>query len=269
MIAVLFSELCFLWWNWTRSYWIISFSTEIVLCRGFYWPQRSCGQGNVFTRVCDSVHRGRGVCYPSMHCRWYPSMPCSRSPGGVSAPGGGGVGVCSWGVSAPRGVSAPGAGVSALGGICSGGWPSVMAFCYGLLVWWPSGLVAFWFGSLLIEGGLLFWWPSDWRWPPGLVAFWPDPHPRSRPTPKGEIEGDQIQAHTQGEIEGDQIQAHTQGGNWGGLDPGPHPRGKLRGSDPGPHPRGKLRGIRSRPTPKGKLRGIRSRPTPKGEIEGD
>ena len=57
--------------------------------------------------------------------------------------------------------------------------------------------------------------------------------PPSRPTPKGEIEGDQVQAHTQGEIEGDQvqahtqgeiegdqIQAHTQGGNWGGLDPG-------------------------------------------------
>ena len=28
---------------------------------GFYWPQRSCGQGYVFTRVCDSVHGG-GVC---------------------------------------------------------------------------------------------------------------------------------------------------------------------------------------------------------------
>ena len=52
----------------------------------------------------------------------------------------------------------------------------------------------------------------------------------SRPTPKGEIEEDQIQAH-------------TQGGNWGGSDPGPHPRGKLRG--------------------------IRSRPTPKREIEED
>ena len=24
----------------------------------FYRPQRSCGQGYVFTRVCDSVHRG-------------------------------------------------------------------------------------------------------------------------------------------------------------------------------------------------------------------
>ena len=52
----------------------------------------------------------------------------------------------------------------------------------------------------------------------------------SRPTPKGEVEGDQVQAH-------------TRGGNWGGSGPDPHPRGKLRG--------------------------IRSRPTPKGEIEGD
>ena len=26
----------------------------------YYRPQRSCGQGYVFTRVCDSVHRGRG-----------------------------------------------------------------------------------------------------------------------------------------------------------------------------------------------------------------
>ena len=38
-------------------------------------------------------------------------------------------------------------------------------FCYGLLVWWPSGVVpsgvvAFWCG------GLLVWWPS------GVVAFW-------------------------------------------------------------------------------------------------
>ena len=37
--------------------------------------KRSLGQGNIFTPVCHSVHRGRR-CYPSMHCRWYPSMPC-------------------------------------------------------------------------------------------------------------------------------------------------------------------------------------------------
>ena len=43
-------------------------------------PATKLGQGYVFTRVCDSVHRGEG--YPSMHCRWYPSIPCNRSPGG-------------------------------------------------------------------------------------------------------------------------------------------------------------------------------------------
>ena len=91
-----------------------------------------------------------------------------------------------------------------------------------------------------------------------------DPLPRrppSRPTSKGEIEGDQVQAHTQGgnsggirsrptpkgEIEGDQIQAHTQGGNSGG-------------SDPGRHPRGKFRGIRSRPTSKGVIQGDQDQP---------
>ena len=37
----------------------------------------------------------------------------------------------------------------------------------------------------------------------------------SRPTAKGEVEGDLVQAH-------------TQGGSGGGSGPGPHPRGKLR-----------------------------------------
>ena len=64
--------------------------------------------------------------------------------------------------------------------------------------------------------------------PPGRPSL--QGNPPSRPTPRGEIEGDQIQTH-------------SQGGNWGGSGPGPQPRGKLRG--------------------------IRSRLTPKGEIEGD
>ena len=79
----------------------------------------------------------------------------------------------------------------------------------------------------------------------------------SRPTPKGEIEGDQVQAHTQGE-------------NWGGSGPGPHPRRKLSGIRSRPIPKGEIEGGSGPgPHPKGKLRGIRSRPTPKGEIEGD
>ena len=108
-----------------------------------------------------------------------------------------------------------------------------------------------------------------------------DPLPRRHPPPP--FQGDSplprrppSRPTTRGEIEGDQVQAHTQGGNWRGSDPGPHPRGKFRGitsrptpkgeiqgdhiqahtqggnsggSHPGPHPRGKFRGIRTRHPP--------------------
>ena len=30
----------------------------LQLLLNIYWPQRSCGQGNIFTPVCHSVHRG-------------------------------------------------------------------------------------------------------------------------------------------------------------------------------------------------------------------
>ena len=39
----------------------ISVRITFTLKYHFYRPQRSCGQGYVFTRVCDSVHRGGGV----------------------------------------------------------------------------------------------------------------------------------------------------------------------------------------------------------------
>ena len=46
-------------------------------------------------------------------------------------------------MSAPGGVPGP-RGVSASGGPGPGGVPGRgMAFCCGLLVWWPSGLVVF------------------------------------------------------------------------------------------------------------------------------
>ena len=89
---------------------------------------------------------GGGVCYPSMHCRWYPSMPCSRSPGGCLFLGcllGGCLlsgFVCFWGVYLLWGCLLPG---------------GCLFWGCGLLLW-PSGM-AFWFGGLLIEGGLLVW----------------------------------------------------------------------------------------------------------------
>ena len=48
------------------------------------------------------------------------------------------------------------------------------------------------------------------EWYPSMPCRFPGPHPRgkfrvirSRPTAKGEVEGDLVQAHTQGEVEGD------------------------------------------------------------------
>ena len=92
---------------------------KIHFRRHYYRPQRSCGQGYVFTRVCHSVNRG-GV------CSW-----------GVSALGG----VCSGGCLFPGGVSAlrgcllPG-GVC-LGGVCSRGClpPGVVSAC----LFWGGG----------------------------------------------------------------------------------------------------------------------------------
>ena len=34
------------------------FTCKVIVLVYYYRPQRSCGQGNVFTAVCDSVHRG-------------------------------------------------------------------------------------------------------------------------------------------------------------------------------------------------------------------
>ena len=100
-----------------------------------YRPQRSWGKV-MFLQASVILLTG-GVCYPSMHGRWYPSMPCSRSPGG-SVPGGG----LLWGMHGPGGY-APGGAWSRWGGLCGLLlWPSVVVFCYALLLR-PSGLVAF------------------------------------------------------------------------------------------------------------------------------
>ena len=121
----------------------------------FLLPATKLGQGNVFTGVCDSVNGG----VLSQHALQVVSQHVLQqvSWGGVAIPPSiaGGIqaclaaeGVCSWG--------------GLLQGAWSGGWllpgrvwPSVMAFCCGLLLC-PS-VMAFWFGGLLIEGGLLVW----------------------------------------------------------------------------------------------------------------
>ena len=49
----------------------------------YYRPQRSCGQGNIFTPVCHSVHRG-GVCLSA--CWDTTTPPRSRHPLGAYTP---------------------------------------------------------------------------------------------------------------------------------------------------------------------------------------
>ena len=91
---------------------------------------------------------------------------------------------------------------------------------------------------------------------PSMPCRFPGPHPRGNfrgiwlgegrspgPHPRGKLREIWSRPMPKGEVEGDLVQVHTQGGSWGESGPCPHPRGKLRG--------------------------IWSRPTPKGEVEGD
>ena len=156
----------------------------------FYRPQRSCGQGYVFTRVCDSVNRGGAIAaciaggIPACLAAGLRGVP---PPRGGRVPGPGGV-ACSWGAE----------GAWSKGGVCSWGRRGCVAFCYGLLLW-ASGM-AFWYGLLVrpsgtggslptdpfqpeghnrkpYQNGLLVWpsgkafWCDLLLWPSGVVAF--------------------------------------------------------------------------------------------------
>ena len=61
------------WEIWATSGQYASYWNTILLVINStsYWPQRSCGQGNIFTPVCHSVHRG-GFC---LSARWDTTFP--------------------------------------------------------------------------------------------------------------------------------------------------------------------------------------------------
>ena len=139
---------------------------------------------------CSRSPRG---CYPSMHYRWYPSMPCSRSPRGCYPSM-----HCRWYTSMPCSRS-PGGAIPAC---IAGGIPACLAA--GL----PGGCYPNMHCPLVsqhalqqVSGGVsqhaLQVSRGKFRgiWPG--VGVSPGPHPRgklrgiwSRPTPKGEVEGD-------------------------------------------------------------------------------
>ena len=66
--------------NWTNP----DTETAKTLSLLLYRPQRSCGQGNIFSPVCHSVHKGEGWWwYPRRH---WGRPPRSRHPLGADTP---------------------------------------------------------------------------------------------------------------------------------------------------------------------------------------
>ena len=139
-----------------------------MIYKCLYRPQRSCGRGNVFTRVCHSVHRG--VCLSAC---WDNTPLRSRHPPGAGTPP----------EQAPPSRPTPKGKIE---GIRSR--PTPKREIEGDQI------------QAHTQGGN--WGGSDPG--PHPRGNWggsnPGPHPRgklrrikSRPTPKGEIEGDQIQ----------------------------------------------------------------------------
>ena len=61
------------------SYW------NTFLFNDYYWPQRSCGQGNIFTPVCHSVHGG-GVGLPECMLGYHPPGLDTTTPPGPDTP---------------------------------------------------------------------------------------------------------------------------------------------------------------------------------------
>ena len=61
--------------------WVMKYTRD----HSYYRPQRSCGQGNIFTPVCHSVHRGRGFC---LNACWDTTLPgADTSPWSSHPPG--------------------------------------------------------------------------------------------------------------------------------------------------------------------------------------
>ena len=83
------------------------------------------GQDYNFTGICHSVNGGGGGAIPACIAGDIPAcleaglQKGGSAPGGMSAPGG----CLLWGVAFCYSLLS---------------WSSVMPFCYGLLVWWPS-----------------------------------------------------------------------------------------------------------------------------------
>ena len=71
--------------SYTRGGWV-AVSSPFTVMTNIYRSQQSCGQGNIFTPVCHSVHRGGGVVCLSACWDTTPPPPGSRHPSGADPP---------------------------------------------------------------------------------------------------------------------------------------------------------------------------------------
>ena len=151
--------------------WICSFRWQWRIRRGaletrapsrfnffHYRPQRSCGQGNIFTPVCHSVHGGcLPQCMLGYHTRRELTPPGSRNPPGADT---------------PHRLPGPG-GVSAWSGGCLPGLRGCLPGPGGCLAG-PGGSPVPG-GSPWQVGGSPYWRPPLWtEWQTGVnIVPWP------------------------------------------------------------------------------------------------
>ena len=111
----------------TRSFWLVFLAESLTGV--FTARKRSLGQGNIFTPVCHSVHRGACVVAPGGACMVAPGGHAWLLRGGVHGCSQGGMHGCSGGACmvAPRGHAwlLPG------GGVCVVAWEGVHGFIRG------------------------------------------------------------------------------------------------------------------------------------------
>ena len=71
-------DICRMFWSWNKDTRILFIKPATHVCTIITARKRSLGQGNIFTPVCHSVHRGEGGCL----------VPGGSVPGGDLLPGG-------------------------------------------------------------------------------------------------------------------------------------------------------------------------------------
>ena len=63
----------------------VRYFTDLCFLYNYYWPQRSCGQGNIFTPVCHSFC-SQGGCLPQCMLGYHTPWEQTHTPPGADTP---------------------------------------------------------------------------------------------------------------------------------------------------------------------------------------